>query len=510
MVLVAFRRSNGIPIMNLDELEEYFGLSKISADSADEPNEQESTQTFESFEPEDSMLQYSGGAPLDLSAQIQKETSTCQSVFPTPYRDVQSHDVNQMHHASTVVPQRRQSDSTDKPVQSDRPVMSSSNVERSLGELAGTKDARPESVPQRTTTSSTPTKDGTHAPSGTAFYRCKLCGYQDSRHDKTKYHVVREHLHLGPYGCAYCPRYMWGRRHVARHIAAVHPTMPVQIRRAFDEFETYLRENIRKIGGQPGRFPAPGSSRKSSQLGSSTGATAVHPEPAPTSSAVETLLQPAAQTTEPVKRKASFQCGHCDYRDALAARVQGHCLAKHPSKPIRYRRCDEEDTSEFTATGALADVKIESVESLAFGQEFFSPPETTKSVPSSSHLSDSRVHGDVSSRRSQPIDGGGGNVSAVEGRGSAVGDGGVVEFPPFMCRYCPESAWTEDMIRSHLANAHAEKPPQFGVVQDCSASAAASSRDTLVDDDDDDDDDDDEDEAVKYSSHETGMSSKLY
>ena len=34
-------------------------------------------------------------------------------------------------------------------------------------------------------------------PPGTAFYRCRLCGYQDSRHDKTKYHVVREHLHLG-------------------------------------------------------------------------------------------------------------------------------------------------------------------------------------------------------------------------------------------------------------------------------------------------------------------------
>ena len=68
-----------------------------------------------------------------------------------------------------------------------------------------------------------------------------------------------------------------------------------------------------------------------------------------------------------------------------------------------------------------------------------------------------------------------------------VAGSGVVEFPPFMCRYCPESSWTEDLIRSHLASAHADKPPQFGVVQDCSAVAAG----TLLADDDDDDDDDD-------------------
>ena len=64
----------------------------------------------------------------------------------------------------------------------------------------------------------------------------------------------------------------------------------------------------------------------------------------------------------------------------MLAQVQGHCLAKHPSKPIRYRRCDEEDqqqqheeedSSEMAATGALADVKIESVESLAFGEQDF-------------------------------------------------------------------------------------------------------------------------------------------
>jgi len=507
VVLVAFRRPTGVPIMDLDELEEFFGLSKISTESPEDQTE--GTQTFDSFHQDDPMLQYSGSAPLDLSAQLQKDTGVRQPVFPTPYGgNGESHDAGQAHH--TFSSQRRHSESSEKTLQPE-PAMISSTVELNRGEVAaGTKDARPpDAVPQRKTNSTSPTKDPSQFPPGTAFYRCKLCGYQDSRHDKTKYHVVREHLHLGPYGCAYCPRYMWGRRHVARHIAAVHPNMPVQIRRAFDEFETYLRENIRKIGGQPSRYPASSSLRKSTQSPLGSLATLVHPDPAPpVSSTIENLLQPGGQATELVKRKASFQCGHCDYRDALAARVQGHCLAKHPTKPVRYRRCDEEDTSEFTATGALADVKIESVESLAFGQEFFTSTDTPKS-----HPSDTRSHVDPSRRRTQPVDG---SVQAAEGRSNTLLAGGrmesetgVVEFPPFMCRYCPESAWTEELIRSHLAGCHPDKPPQFGVVQDCSASAAVNSRDVLVDDDDDDDDDEEEEDAAKLAGHETGMYSNV-
>jgi len=151
-------------------------------------------------------------------------------------------------------------------------------------------------------------------------------------------------------------------------------------------------------------------------------------------------------------RRATFQCAHCEYRDALAARVQGHCLAKHPSKPVRYRRLDEEDTSEMVATGGLAEVKIESVESLAFGQEFFPTPDTGKSTRSQ----DAGTYGDMGGRNLQVAD------AVVEG---GRVDGGSAEFLPFMCRYCPESAWTEDLIRSHLASVHADRPPQFGVVQ---------------------------------------------
>lgn len=406
-VLVAFRRPNGIPIMDLDELEEYFGLSKISTDSADEQPARDSSQTVDTVGPDDYGLQYSSTAPLDLSAQLQKDTvlGISQSVFPTPYHDVLSQDTIQRHYPGTFGSQRTRTENSDKTTPADSSTAVSSMAERSRDELTGSKDKRLDAGAHqpraRTSSNSTSSIKDTPLPSpGTAFYRCRICGYQDSRHDKTKYHVVREHLHLGPYGCAYCPRYMWGRRHVARHIAAVHPTMPVQIRRAFDEFEAYLRENIRKIGGQPNKFPT----RKSTQspLGSTTSS---HTEPVPTTSGVETAVQPAGQASDSLKRKSTFQCGHCEFRDALAAKVQGHCLAKHPSKAIRYRRCDDDDDigSEFTATGALADVKIESVESLAFGQDFFSTPDSS----TSGHVTDTGSHGDVGSRRTQWTDSGG-------------------------------------------------------------------------------------------------------
>jgi len=56
-----------------------------------------------------------------------------------------------------------------------------------------------------------------------AFYRCKLCGYQEARHDKTKYHVIKQHLKLGLFSCPHCHKYLWGRHYVARHIRECHP-----------------------------------------------------------------------------------------------------------------------------------------------------------------------------------------------------------------------------------------------------------------------------------------------
>ena len=542
VVLVAFRRPNGVPIMDLDELEEFFGLSKISTDdpqAAKEHNDNEmsapTTTSFDSsFQPElDLLPQYSGATPLDLSAQMQQEPPALgisQSVFPTPYRDVLSQHSSPVHSQNSFSSQRRYSEGAEK--QLDPAMVVSSVIDRNRGDFTATKDSRQEPTVTRrnnitTSASSTvsPAKDASKqlppTPSGTtAFYRCKLCGYQDSRHDKTKYHVVREHLHLGPYGCAYCPRYMWGRRHVARHIAAVHPSMPVQIRRAFDEFETYLRENIRKIGGQVGRFYAPSrkpSAASHSPLGGGTSTAAVSglPEQAASvlSSAVETpSLQPAAQTPDPaLRRKPVFQCGHCDYRDVLAAKVQGHCLAKHPSKPVRYRRCDEldEESSQTLATGALADVKIESVESLAFGQDIFSSPADalTKSGDggrvSSSHFPapDARIHGDTRRSQHQRSDAAEVRSGLMAGGGGGRPENQASELAPYMCRYCQESAWTEELIRSHLAAVHPDMAPQFGVVQDClpptttTASAGGGRGIVLMDEDDDDDEDEEEDTA---------------
>jgi len=76
-------------------------------------------------------------------------------------------------------------------------------------------------------------------------------------------------------------------------------------------------------------------------------------------------------------------------------------------------------------------------------------------------------------------------------------------------------------MRSHLAGAHADRPPQFGVVQQCStpAPAAANGRDVTMDDvtmDDDVDDDDDDEEGeeddvgARYAGHETGVCVCVY
>jgi len=177
VVLVAFRRPGGVPIMSLDELEDYFGLSKMSTETAEEQNEKEATSpaALETFPPDKPMLPYPAGTPLDLSYQLQKETSaTSQSVFPTSYHEVQSHDLNPAHRQSVFTSPRRQSESSDKQPQPDQLAVSS-NVDRNRGEHSGTKDTPPR---RASTSTSSPSKDPSQLPPTTAFYRCKLCGYQ--------------------------------------------------------------------------------------------------------------------------------------------------------------------------------------------------------------------------------------------------------------------------------------------------------------------------------------------
>ena len=72
--------------------------------------------------------------------------------------------------------------------------------------------------------------------------------------------------------------------------------------------------------------------------------------------------------------------------------MQGHCLAKHPSKPIRCVKCcdvAEESCVEPSVGGGLAEVKIESVESLAFGSDLFDMPQSGHVTTTDTHWTDS-------------------------------------------------------------------------------------------------------------------------
>jgi len=91
----------------------------------------------------------------------------------------------------------------------------------------------------------------------------------------------------------------------------------------------------------------------------------------------------------------------------------------------------------------------------------------------------------------------------TESRKSTIG-----EFPEFMCRYCPESSWTEDGIRSHLANMHPDKPAQFGVVQDAVSALAAG--DVEVEDDEDEEEDGEGEYAEKFAGSDAGVCIYIY
>lgn len=80
-----------------------------------------------------------------------------------------------------------------------------------------------------------------------SYFRCGLCGYQDVRNDKTKYHIIKQHLQLRQFSCPHCHLYMWGRQQVMKHIEEEHPGMEVSITRTFQEYEDYLKQNITKV-----------------------------------------------------------------------------------------------------------------------------------------------------------------------------------------------------------------------------------------------------------------------
>ena len=121
-VLVAFRRTNGIPIMNLDELEEYFGLSKLTTDS------EETTKDSVPEHPEDSLIQYSRASPLDLSKDHLSGSGIAQpAVYPTPFHDVFSQDTIHRHYPGTFGSHRNRG-SGERPMQADLATVATATV----------------------------------------------------------------------------------------------------------------------------------------------------------------------------------------------------------------------------------------------------------------------------------------------------------------------------------------------------------------------------------------------
>jgi len=180
-------------------------------------------------------------------------------------------------------------------------------------------------------------------PSRPGLFRCKLCGYQDARNDKTKYHIVKQHLKLRQFSCPYCHVYLWGRQQVAKHVEEQHPGFEIRIQRTFHEYEQFLRNNICKveamqvseaksspIAQQPSKLVAEEHLKGLNRL-----STLVSRLPCDLCSFVtDSELSLSAHR----RSHRLFQCAHCRFRHVLVAKVQSHCLSAHPSKPVHYKQ----------------------------------------------------------------------------------------------------------------------------------------------------------------------------
>jgi len=131
-VLVAFRRPSGVPIMNLDELEEYFGLSKLTTDDSVESVSQKVSIQIPDH-PEDSMIQYSGASPLDLTKDHAAGISQPSAVFPTPYLDVFSQDTIHKHYPGTFGSSQRTRSTGDSSERNLQLADSSATVSATVG-----------------------------------------------------------------------------------------------------------------------------------------------------------------------------------------------------------------------------------------------------------------------------------------------------------------------------------------------------------------------------------------
>ena len=232
------------------------------------------------------------------------------------------------------------------------------------------------------------------------YFRCKLCGFQDVRNDKTKYHIVKQHLKLRQFSCPYCHLYLWGRQQVARHVEEKHPGYEVRIQRTFQEYEQFLRNNVCKvevagnnISSVPQHGPlSPSASVSGDQLVAyQRSTTLVARLPCDLCSFVtDSEMSLSAHR----RSHRLYQCMHCRFRHTLVAKVQSHCLSMHPTHPVQYKQWTPTSlSSPLSSHNDLVSVKDEVSDCLKFYPCDFCPSHFSTQSALDGHLT--LVHNQV-------------------------------------------------------------------------------------------------------------------
>lgn len=227
------------------------------------------------------------------------------------------------------------------------------------------------------------------------YFRCKLCGFQDVRNDKTKYHIVKQHLKLRQFSCPYCHLYLWGRQQVARHVEEKHPGLEVRIQRTFQEYEQFLRNNVSKVEGMSNSvvLPQPGP------LSPSAGVSGDHLQRSTTLVArlpcdLCSFVTDSEMSLSAHRRSHRlYQCMHCRFRHTLVAKVQSHCLSVHPTLPVQYKQWTPAALSASTAHGDPLSLNDDVSDCLKFYPCDFCPSHFSTQSALDGHLTS--VHGQV-------------------------------------------------------------------------------------------------------------------
>jgi len=247
------------------------------------------------------------------------------------------------------------------------------NVEQTVSSVSsiGSKSSTVPSQVKLPMTSVTPSPVISIMSNKPTYFRCKLCGFQDVRNDKTKYHIVKQHLKLRQFSCPYCHLYLWGRQQVARHVEEKHPGLEVRIQRTFQEYEQFLRNNVCKVevAGNSTVVPPAGPLSPSASVSGDElvayhrSTTLVARLPCDLCSFVtDSEMSLSAHR----RSHRLYQCMHCRFRHTLVAKVQSHCLSMHPTQPVQYKQWTPSPTSSASNYNDMVSVKDEVADCLKF------------------------------------------------------------------------------------------------------------------------------------------------